>query len=83
MIRTFLDLFVKPKSDSARIAANFYIIFISTLPLFIPFIHPRRYSSVSTTKEVHMDLIYVSLAVTLAALTFGMAYAISRSNGRN
>lgn len=30
-----------------------------------------------------MDLIYVSLAVALAAMTFGMAYAISRSNGRN
>lgn len=30
-----------------------------------------------------MDLIYLSLAVLLAALTVGMAFAISRTTGRN
>ena len=30
-----------------------------------------------------MDLIYLSLAVILAATTAGMAFAISRSTGRN
>jgi hypothetical protein len=65
-----------------RVGLNFYIIFISTLSLFIPFIHPRKYSSVSTTKEVHMDITYLSLAVTLAAITIALVYAISRNTGR-
>jgi hypothetical protein len=62
---------------------GFYTFFTPFPRLFIPFIHRKRYSSISTNKEVHMDLIYVSLAVALVAMTFGMAYAISRSNGRN
>lgn len=30
-----------------------------------------------------MDLIYLSLALALATITFVMAYAISRTTGRN
>ena len=68
---------------SKFLVAGVYTIFTPFPSLFTPFIHRKRYSSISTNKEVHMDLIYVSLAATLAAMTFGMAYVISRSNGRN
>lgn len=64
-------------------SGHVYTIFTPFPALFTPFIHRKRYSCISTNKEVHMDLIYLGLAVILAALTVGMAYAISRSNGRN
>jgi len=60
-----------------------YIIFTPAARLFTPFIRARRYSLVSTTKEVRMDLMYLTLAVILAALTVGMAVAISRTTGSN
>ena len=76
-------LYTNPSKVPLNRMIHFYIIFTPWSRLFTPFIHRKRYSSISTNKEVHMDLLYVSLAVALAAMAFGMAYAISRSNGRN
>jgi hypothetical protein len=58
-----------------------YTIFTPAPAFFTPIIRPKRYSSISTTKEVYMDLICLTLAALLAAITLALAYAIARTTG--